>query len=1056
MGYLTLNEYSIKKLFFNEYKKKYNITQIKDIDNFISHDWMTNNNLVVKIDNGSKRRGKNGLIGLNKDILSIKEWILETNKKFEYNQQYIIEEQQNIIEEHYISIRPYNNDYNEIIYNTNGGINIGDIDDNKSCKKFLISINYSDEIIEHINCDKECIHCIDKELKDLFETMPIIKFIYKFYIKYHFVFLEINPLIKTYNNEYIPIDFAAKIDDCALYLFDDIIINMIQTHDKIIKNENEKYIEDLDKTTGSSLKFKVLNNQGNIWTLIAGGGASVVYTDAIINRGYKEQLGNYGEYSGDPSKDLTYKYTCTVFKEMLDDNNNINFNKINDKKILFIGGGIANFTDVSATFEGIIEAIDEYANQLNKYNTEIWVRRGGINYKIGLENIKNICTKNNIKCHIYGIEVPITEIINLALPNNSNKSNNENNDNNDTNNNNIIDDNNIIDSKMFNKILSNYKCYNFDHDSKIFIYGFQTKVIQRILDFDYICKKKEHSISCIIDLSKSKKISIPFFFGTKEILIPVYNNLHDAINDFKNTKNLISYCSFRSTYKEIGNIIEKCNQIKTITIIAEGIPELYSRKLINKANKYNKMLIGPATVGGIVGNTFRIGNTGGESIIDAKLYNRGSVGFVSRSGGMLNELCNIISKKTDGVYQGISIGGDRYTGLNFINLLLNYEKNPNISMMILLGEVGGIQEILVADAVKKGLITKPIIGWCIGTSSKQFDENIQFGHAGASATNKYEDAIYKNNYMKNSGKFVPNNFEEISGLIEDIFNNNTKDIYKQNIIKIEYNKLPYDYDKLKKDNLIRKQSTIFSSITDERKELHYNNTCITNIKYGIGEVIGHLWFKKIFDKKLCKYIELIMTVTADHGPCVSGSQNTIVCARAQKDLVSSICSGLLTIGPKFGGAINDALYYFYNNCKNNISPQEFINNMRKNNKNIPGIGHKIKTKTNIDSRIKLLENYVNENFNNHTYLDYAYKVENITLKKKENLILNVDGFIAVSLIDAFIESKQFSQNEIEDIVNNGIFNGFFVLARTIGLIGHWNDQNRLNQDLYRNNDVCYL
>jgi ATP citrate (pro-S)-lyase len=45
---------------------------------------------------------------------------------------------------------------------------------------------------------------------------------------------------------------------------------------------------------------------------------------------------------------------------------------------------------------------------------------------------------------------------------------------------------------------------------------------------------------------------------------------------------------------------------------------------------------------------------------------------------------------------------------------------------------------------------------------------------------------------------------------------------------------------------------------------------------------------------------------ADHGPCVSGAHNTIVTSRAGKDIVSSLVSGLLTIGPRFGGAIDDA------------------------------------------------------------------------------------------------------------------------------------------------------
>lgn len=67
-------------------------------------------------------------------------------------------------------------------------------------------------------------------------------------------------------------------------------------------------------------------------------------------------------------------------------------------------------------------------------------------------------------------------------------------------------------------------------------------------------------------------------------------------------------------------------------------------------------------VGGIKPGCFKIGNTGGmlDNILASKLYRPGSVAYVSRSGGMSNELNNIISRSTDGVYEGVAIGGDRY------------------------------------------------------------------------------------------------------------------------------------------------------------------------------------------------------------------------------------------------------------------------------------------------------------------------------------------------------------------------------------------------------------
>ena len=84
-------------------------------------------------------------------------------------------------------------------------------------------------------------------------------------------------------------------------------------------------------------------------------------------------------------------------------------------------------------------------------------------------------------------------------------------------------------------------------------------------------------------------------------------------------------------------------------------------------------------------------------------------------------------------------------------------------------------------------------------------------------------------------------------------------------------------------------------------------------------------------------------VTADHGPAVSGAHNTIVTARAGKDLVSSLTSGLLTIGDRFGGALDGAARQFSEAYDANMIPMEFVNSMRKQHRLIMGIGHKVKS-----------------------------------------------------------------------------------------------------------------
>jgi ATP citrate (pro-S)-lyase len=199
-------------------------------------------------------------------------------------------------------------------------------------------------------------------------------------------------------------------------------------------------------------------------------------------------------------------------------------------------------------------------------------------------------------------------------------------------------------------------------------------------------------------------------------------------------------------------------------------------------------------------------------------------------------------------------------------------------------------------------------------------------------------------------------------------------------------------------------------------------------------------------------------VTADHGPAVAGAHSTIVAARAGKDLVSSLASGLLTIGPRFGGALDDAAKMFAEASDAGEDAEDFVKNMRKLNKLIMGIGHRIKSLSNPDKRVEIIKEYALENFSDNTVLNFALAVEQITTKKKANLILNVDGCIAVCFVDMLRSCGAFTKQEADEMIENGCLNGLFVLGRSIGFIGHFLDQKRLKQGLYRHpwDDISYL
>ncbi|MCJ1227934.1 citrate synthase [Toensbergia leucococca] len=602
----------------------------------------------------------------------------------------------------------------------------------------------------------------------------------------------------------------------------------------------------------------------------------------------------------------------------------------------------------------------------------------------------------------------------------------------------------------------------FHNKTRCFVYGLQPRAVQGMLDFDFICKRTTPSVAGIIYTFGGQFVS-KMYWGTSETLLPVYQDVQKAIEKHNDVDTVVNFASSRSVYTSTMDLMEY-PQIKSIAIIAEGVPERRAREILHVAKKKGVTIIGPATVGGIKPGAYKIGNTGGmmDNIVSSKLYRKGSVGYVSKSGGMSNELNNIIANTTDGVYEGVAIGGDRYPGTTFIDHILRYQADPECKLLLLLGEVGGVEEYHVIEAVKNGTITKPVVAWAIGTCATMFKTEVQFGHAGSFANSQLETAAMKNKTMKEAGIYVPDTFEEMPQLLGEVY----QGLVKKGVIKPQPEpippKIPIDYSWAQELGLVRKPAAFISTISDDRgQELLYAGMPISDVfreEIGIGGVMSLLWFRRRLPEYASRFLEMVLMLTADHGPAVSGAMNTIITTRAGKDLISALVSGLLTIGSRFGGALDGAAEEFTNAFDKGLSPRDFVDTMRKENKLIPGIGHKVKSRNNPDLRVELVKEFVKKRFPSCKMLDYAIAVETVTTSKKDNLILNVDGCVAVCFVDLLRNCGAFTAEEAEDYLSMGVLNGLFVLGRSIGLIAHYLDQKRLRTGLYRHpwDDITYL
>ena len=211
-----------------------------------------------------------------------------------------------------------------------------------------------------------------------------------------------NPVLIR-QRELIPLDVAAEIDSAALMLPEVAQAGLAPIEDRG-KVESERAVATLDAATPASLKFKLLNPEGQIWMLLSGGGASLVLADEVADMGMGSELANYGEYSGAPTDDDVYAYTKIILTTLLQ--------AVSRKPFaIIIAGGVANFTDVAKTFRGLIRALKELQSELVRAQVKIFVRRGGPNETAGLKLMHDFLTQAGLLGSVHGHDTPLTQVV---------------------------------------------------------------------------------------------------------------------------------------------------------------------------------------------------------------------------------------------------------------------------------------------------------------------------------------------------------------------------------------------------------------------------------------------------------------------------------------------------------------------------------------------------------------------------------------------------------------------------------------------------------------------
>ena len=575
-------------------------------------------------------------------------------------------------------------------------------------------------------------------------------------------------------------------------------------------------------------------------------------------------------------------------------------------------------------------------------------------------------------------------------------------------------------------------------EARIITVGSYPAIIQSILDFDFLSGKENPSIKVIIATGRKFE---RYFFGKKEILIPVHASFDELPEKIKKDINLfLNLSSGRRVFSSTEAIMGSLSNLLGGVIFAENVPEQHALSLYQKAKENNIFLIGPSSIGLLIPGMLKLGPIGGvdvKQLIEANLFTQGTVAVLSSSGGMTNEIINTVIQYGKRISFSLSFGGERFPMTTPHNAFLAAEKDAQTKAIVYFGELGGTDEYDIAELIKTNQVTKPVICYIAGSVAEMFENPPQFGHAKALAQKQEETAGGKRQMLKEAGVQTSDSYSEFLNMIKRIESS------------------PFgekDYATIGEDMAQRQPALITTSIFSQKDGQPYllgEDLLQLANNDSFASIVASLFLgRKIKSKELENFVDFVLRISVDHGPSVSGAMNTIVTARAGRDLVSSLSSGLLTIGPRFGGAINQAAINWLSGVQESRSPSDFVEDFASKRQYISGIGHKKYRSDAPDPRVAKIKSFA-ENLSQSRFTIFALSVEKLTTAKKSNLILNVDGAIACVLLDILSEKEGLDEKELLRLTEVEFFNAFFILSRSVGFIAHFLDQKRLDEGLLR-------
>ena len=213
--------------------------------------------------------------------------------------------------------------------------------------------------------------------------------------------------------------------------------------------------------------------------------------------------------------------------------------------------------------------------------------------------------------------------------------------------------------------------------------------------------------------------------------IPIFEKVSEAVAA-TNAKISIVFVPAKFFLEAATDALE--SGIKLLVAIPEHVPVRDTMKIIELAKEKDAIMIGPNSPGVIIPELIKIG------IMPASPYSPGNIAVLSKSGTLLYEISNNLTTAGFGQSITIGIGGDPVNGTRMIDAFDMIKDDPELEGIVIVGEIGGDAEEILAQHIIDIGFDKPIVGYIAG---RRAPKEKRMGHAGAIVMGTYGSAESK-------------------------------------------------------------------------------------------------------------------------------------------------------------------------------------------------------------------------------------------------------------------------------------------------------------------------